>query len=559
MNLKYRENAVKVLCAEDLSRDLYGGGCLAKLMFEKEIKPDVFDRLNQIAMWFELPHPRGRDRTGEPDFAANKLIRILYLTEQKLPEKTVSLIRKFFQEYNFESKYKSENHVILFHSARYLYALKYPEDEFIQYGMNAEKMKKEERVFLHEFISFRMKRGTGEFDSLGYGAELFAALLNLHDFGETDMRRYSRMALNVLLLDMLADSSKEGYYGGAHGRIYERMALDFKNAPMCGLYEWYFGTGTHPFACIEAITSGFTPADYVLNVWKNRPESWENRECKHLHSITFDTPQRFAAQVKGNINKYTYVTSEFIMGAVNWQDDYPGKSEAAWYAHHQQHEWELTICKERSDLRIFTHHPGNGGPEGKEHGYWTGDLGCCCGQFFCEKNVVIAMYDIPEGKRQMIHARIPFGRLDAKIDGNFIWMEAFEVYAVLWMSNGVEAAGTDYPEDEIRSGGAKHGIMCMAGTRKQFGTMEIFKACVRKHPPVFLPAEMKMQFSSLAMTRDQRYINGEKVVFPYDTFDNPMFASKWGSGRIQTERVILDFEGWGSVSRRKTESGGNRQ
>ena len=68
------------------------------------------------------------------------------MLENKLPAETKDLINKFFTEWNFESKYKSENHMLLFHSSRYLYALKFPTIKFKQYGMTAEEVIKQDNT-----------------------------------------------------------------------------------------------------------------------------------------------------------------------------------------------------------------------------------------------------------------------------------------------------------------------------------------------------------------------------------------------------------------------------
>ena len=69
------------------------------------------------------------------------------------------------------------------------------------------------------------------------------------------------------------------------------------------LYQLYFGTADDCTACLEAAASSFVPADYVYDVLNSRPERWVNRECKHLHSITYNTPHRQVPQVPGSINK----------------------------------------------------------------------------------------------------------------------------------------------------------------------------------------------------------------------------------------------------------------
>ena len=310
MNQRLRDKMISEFLNSNLDRDTYGGISIARLLFSPDGGEKEIQRLNRIARWFELPHPttEGRDLKAEPDFVAHKLVRACFSLEEKLPEDTRKLIRKFFTEWDFESKYKSENHMFFFHTSRYLYALKYPDTVFLQYGMTAREVVEKDRDFLQEFIRFRAQRGWAEFDSYGYGAEDFTILLSLYDFGEPPIRKYAEMSANLLLLDMIMDCSREGYYGGAHGRIYENTVFDHRKSGMYVLYQLYFGEDLPDGLFLEPIASHFVPADYVYEVLNSRPKSWENRECKHLHSITYHTPHKQVPQVPGNINKRILIT-----------------------------------------------------------------------------------------------------------------------------------------------------------------------------------------------------------------------------------------------------------
>ena len=550
MNRKLREKMIADYLAEDLEKDTYGGCSLARLLFAADTGREADGWLGRLARWFELPHPTipGRGPEGEPDFVAHKLVRACCSVEDKLSGETRELIRRFFTEHDFESKYKSENHMLLFHTSRYLYALRYPETVFRQYGMTAAEAVEEDRHFLQEFIRFRAQRGWAEFDSYGYSPEDFTALLNLCDFGEPQMRNYAEMSANLLLMDMLMDCSKEGYCGGAHGRIYESSVFDHRKSGLYLLYSLYFGEDVPDGMYLEPLASDFVPADYVYALFRSRPKAWGNRESKHLHSITYETPHRQVPQVPGSINKRTFVTPDYMIGGITWQDGYPEGSPAAWYAHHQQHEWELTLLT-GPDVRIFTHHPGSTGPEGKEHGYWTGDLFCCCGQFFSDRNIAMATYDIPEKELPFIHAAIPFKRLETEQEGNYLWMKASDrLYAMLWLSQGISQGGRGMEETEVRSYGRKHGVVCMAATKEECGSYEAFQEMAKANRPEFDPEAMTLSYSNLKMSPRDRMIDGVRVVFPYDTYDSPCMHSAFGSGVIETGQVIMDFNGWGTVT-----------
>ena len=122
MNQKLRTRIIANYLTEDLEKDSYGAGSLAKLLFTSDAGKEADAWLGRLARWFELPHPTipGRGPEGEPDFVAHKLVRACYSAEGKLSQETKEWIRRFFTEYNFESKYKSENNMLLFHASRYL-------------------------------------------------------------------------------------------------------------------------------------------------------------------------------------------------------------------------------------------------------------------------------------------------------------------------------------------------------------------------------------------------------------------------------------------------------
>lgn len=554
MNSIQAEYMKKNLLEKDLSRDTYGGNALARLLYEPAQRDGALERIERVAHWFEMPHPTapGRDIKGECDFAAHKLVRICWSAEDMLPQKTQAAIRRFFTQWDFSSKYCSENHIMLMHEARYLYALKYPDAYFAQYNLTAAEAIELDRAYLQEFIRFRAQRGWAEFDSFGYAPEVFTVLLNLIDFGEPQMANYAEMSANVLLLDMIMDcSKKEGYYGGAHGRIYDDAVQDFRTGGMYSLYQLYFGDKTAEPAYIEAIASRFRPADYVYDALRARPERWENRECKHLRSITENPPQQELPQVPGSINKRTLVTPDYIIGGVTWQDAYPAGSPAAWYAHHEQHEWELSILPE-PDCRIFTHHPGHCGHEGNEHGYWTGDLKCCCGQFFSDRNIAMATYDIPDDGEAFIIARIPFHRLSVERDGHYLWMQAPNgVCAALWFSGEISDGCEENKCVEVRSYGRKHGVVCVAASKAECGGIEQFKQMVYAGDPVLDAQTMTLRYANLEMNQKTRKIDGTAVQFPYDTYSSPCMRSKWGSGVIELPTAILDFSGWGTVTHKR--------
>ncbi|MDF2924583.1 MAG: hypothetical protein K0R57_3497 [Paenibacillaceae bacterium] len=552
-----QELLLNMLVKEDMSADFYASAAIANL--SKGLHVEASNRrLVRTAEWFEHPHPSGRDLQGEPDFAAIKLVRALYQFggTTLLEARTEQAMAEFFLQSQFESKYKSENHMLLFHASRYLAAQKYPGQWFAAYGKTGEELLGEDGAFLHRFLVFRARRGWAEFDSCCYLAPVMECLLCLYDFScNGKLKQLAGMMLDVLMLDMVCDSL-DGLYGGAHGRIYGHHALDHARGAVFPLYYLYFGhsygSALRSNCLIDALLSAYRPHAVVREIAGGRTLPYTHRESKHLHSITCEPPHVQLPQEEGSINKYTYVTPRYVMGAVNYQDPYRAGSEASWYAHHQQHQWDLTLAG-GTDWKIFSHHPGHSGTEGSEHGYWTGDLGCGCGQFFGERNVVMAMYRIPaEQEFAWIHLHVPRAVFDEVTEaGNYLFLHKEGTYVSLYLHNGYEwTEEGEYAGRELICRGAVHAVICEAGIQEDFGSFAAFCEAVQKNEIGFDPAAMSLSYVSaqagqLHMDGSGRTLNGRRVAFPYPTYDGPYMQSAYDSGVITAgingKRLIYDF------------------
>ena len=521
-------------------------------------KPDMKERaelvIRRTANWFnECPYVRSdgvrRSPQGECDFAAMRLARVLITGTKELSQKTLKMVDEFFLKNNFESHYKSENHMLIFHVSRYIAAHFYREHIFEAYGKTGQQLIEEDRQYLTDYLQFRGRHGWGEFDSAVYMGEDLAALFTLYDYAGEPLKTLARMSADQLLLDMLADTM-ESLYCGAHGRIYTRQALDHLNDETLIFYNLYFGgpyfdvTSPHETNIYaDILLTSYVPSDYVFAAAAEKPPQYENYEAKNLHSISCDIPHRKLTEEKGHISKYLYITPSYAMGGICFQDKYENP-EGAWYAHHQQHEWELTF-PHNTEAKIFTHHPGSHGQEGAEHGYWTGDLECCCGTFYSNKNKALAMYDIPDGEEYEINAHVLFDLYEVREEENYIFLKYESSYAALYFSEGYYHTDGEYGDRELRSAGRKHAVMCEAGTISEYGSFDSFISEIKKKPVKFDREKMSVEYDNIYMDKATRCLNGEKVEFPFPLFDNPFIHSELGSGIITVKTSLgeatLDF------------------
>lgn len=148
----------------DTGKDLFSNCAIANLVLHRYV-PEANKRIQHTAHWFEHPHPDGRSKNGECDFAAIKLCRASYLfrNTSELEKETRENIENFFLAQDFKSIYGSENHELMFRVSRYLMAQLLPEKMFMAYGKKGEFFKVEDAQWLKEFIRFRAKQGWGEF------------------------------------------------------------------------------------------------------------------------------------------------------------------------------------------------------------------------------------------------------------------------------------------------------------------------------------------------------------------------------------------------------------
>lgn len=540
----------------DKSEDPLGNRAIANLYLGRHAEA-ANAKLSQVAEWFEHPptfEPGIQaDPQGECDFAAIELARAWHLFDgsDKLTATTRDRIRRFFLTKNFESKYGSENHKLLFRTSRYLMAQAFPTETFKVYNKTGRELLAEDGDWLVKYIRFRAQRGWGEFDSACYIVPDWECLITLYDYArDRRVKRLSGMMLDLLLADMAVDSLN-GMYGGAHGRIYATDALDHGTEDSYPLQYLYFGNvdakslagrGT----IVDAVVSGYRPKKIVVDIALNRTVPYENRERKHLHNVTDVLPVK---PLDGSIRKYTYYTPQYVLGCVQRQDAYPSQ-ESGWYAHHEQHEWDLTIGT-GTRARIFTHHPGD---SGNEHGYWTGDMNCGCGQFFQNKTALVALYKIPEGQPdQFIHAYLPRAEFDEVLEENgWIFVREGKVCAALKMLGGHQWTRTGPWKDvEVVSTGGRNGAVCEAGLLEEFGGFEAFRKEIASNEVLFDREKMQLTYTSKRAgriyldTEGGRRLNGRDANLDYATYDCPYLSSAWKSGVVDIikgrRRLRLDF------------------
>ena len=528
-------------------------------VIEDEAADEAIRMIDAAASWYHIPHAEGcRNLSGENDFIAIRLIGALYEKEcyDKLPQYVRDSLKTFFTKDDYRSIYGSENHALIFRASRLLAAQFYRGEYFENAGMSGEDCYKADEEYLREFILFRAKYGWGEFDSLGYTAEVIMVLVTLCKYlADDSLRDICRKMTDVIFLDMIEDSMGY-YYGGAHGRSYPHRVIYRASCGMSCLYRYYFGTdfeGNDMMPSVNIYLSDYVPSEIVYRIAASPVTPRESRERKHLHLMSAWTHEilrdRLEAET-GSINKYTYVCEDYSIGAVNHQDDYSPLSTEMdrGYAHHQQHEWEFTLPA--SEHKIFSHHLGIPGYH-QINNRWTGDHGCCCGSFYSNKDTVVAMYNIDNREKpDIINAFIPLEAFKKHVpDGKYVFLEYGKLYISVYFDNGYEVCRD--PDDEFCgkefiSRGRQNAVVLRVRYAADFSSLEEFIGYIKALPVVFDRDAREVFFDGIHLTRNASFVNGKQNIFPYPaTYDSPIMYSEWGSGIIEIkygdEKAVYDF------------------
>ncbi len=526
--------------------------------------PHSRDRLMEdvtfAADWFEHPNVMGRSPRGEADFQAIRLVPLYYECYDALNEETKKALNRFFLKRDFFSFYESENHSLMNRVSRYLAAQFYMDKDvmFEQFEPWEPKQLYEwDRNYINEFLDFRAKRGWGEFDSYGYGLEILLILNILFAYTKDEvLKKKTGMAMDIILLDMICDS-KNGLYGGAHGRIYPAAALDSKKSGMFAAYCYYFGmqcgvSEEEILIPFSFLLSGYEPSAIVYDIEKNRKYPYINRERKHLHSCHAWAGRSICSAtleilLPYAISKQTYVGERYLLGAVNKQDAYPTGCIDAGYAHHQQHEWELTLLG-GTEHRIFSHHPGEAGYN-SQHNRWTGDLGCNCSTHYVDENTAISLYNItnPE-KFDYINAYVPLHIFNEVVmEEKYIFLKYPGLYISLYFSSGYRVNEEDeFAGREIISNGRKHAVVLRVEPEEKYTSMQEFIENIHGKTVRVDEETMRVEFDSIFVSYEGNGKDGKQNVYPYPyLYDCPYMKSLWQSGIVELTgehlHCIYDF------------------
>lgn len=493
----------------------------------------------------------------------------------------------------------TENHWVLFYSSLYLAAQSSPDagpGKWFNGKSSAENMS-EARAYLEHWMGITVAHGQGEYDSPSYIQEYLVPLGLLAGWAHDEaFRQKARMMLDYVIYDYAVENV-DGWYGGAHSRVYPKQIITQGRAPIEGIAWLLFGFGdfvADPAASILAM-SGYEPPPILERVARDRDRPYVERELKRTRwrernagAESFLIYDRRTAPVY----KYSYVDRDFVLGS----------SQGGLLQPIQQQTWSLVwrTDKKRLDAAntFFGLQPYSSPYEGTMYfgGDWdtVTDLivrskadydtedklpgGSPYEQVFQQGPALIALYDLPE-KNRFPHITTLFTRDLAQTvedPSGWIFTQAGPVYIAyrplapgVWKPNDWTGLLRNGAGGAFLSGGfnewgvghrcyvsdARHnGYVVQVAPVRDFKSYADFQQAVRALPITLVTEPVpEVTFTALdgrvlhARYGDTPTVNGERVDYAgWPLFDSPFAHEVRDSQRLEIrhgdKRYLLDFK-----------------
>lgn len=514
----------------------------------------------------------------------------------------------------------SENHQILFATSEYLIGQIYPDEVFPNSGLTgAEHMDKARKRIL-DWLEMRWDYGFTEFYSNVYYNEDIAPMTNLIDYARDDeIVAKTSIVMDLLIYDY-ASQSYQGDFNSVSGRAYEghrkggdrcsarditqylfygggtpvgEGGLDYcfmirHNYDVPGVFvdiahdtsevvvkasngldvselkrEGFSGTGTRSIMMQWGMES-FTNPEIIRNSLAIIRENgmFANRDLNafkdlditllrilHLEPLVsrIINPQTNGVSIQRG-DTYTYKTADHSMYTA--QHYHPGD-----YGD-QQHVQGANVDEH---FAIFHLHPAvrpdDSGANGNSPTYWVG-----YGHLpdaVQDKNVQLAVYDIPEKKGMMekklldyTHAYFPSEYFDdVVIEGRYAFGEKDGTYAVFITAN--DLAYREGTTDDLIQPGKQVYWITELGAEAEYGSFDAFMDAIKANPISFDPEKLVLTYTSQRRTYELKFndyfkVDGAVVDTDYSRYDSPYIHAEQKADTLTFEyngkSLYLDFD-----------------
>lgn len=524
------------------------------------------------------------------------MVTLMVAGEQGLDAPARARIAELWRTY-WPSRGDTENHWVLYYSSLYLAAQSYPgagPEKWFNGKSSAENMA-EARSYLEHWMEVTTSFGQGEYDSPNYLEEYAIGLALLSGWAEdAAFRHRAHLMLDYIFYDYAVETL-DGYYGGAHSRVYPRQIIAPGLTPSMALGWLLFGFGERqPNGTVQILAlSGYTPPPILERIARDRAQPYVERELKRTRwRLRNAGPESFVLGDKRTIPvyKYSYVDQDFILGSTQggllqpiqqqtwsliWRTDRPAAEAANTFFGVQPYsspfegtmyfgaDWDTVtnlIARSKADYDSPDKLP-SGSPFEQVHQHGA---------------ALVALYDIPPGTRFPLVTMF-FSRdltLTEEDASGWIFAQGGPAYIAYrpfaageWKPNdwtGLLARGaggfisTDFAKWGTGhrcyvSPALKNGYVVQVAPARNFASYEAFKAAVRALPLKFSTASLpEATFTALDGTViHARYgatptVNGQPVDFAgWPLFESPFGHATRGSQKLEivhgAERLLLDY------------------
>lgn len=532
-------------------------------------------------------------------FWAYPMAAVMTAGRENLDDASWARIQELWKIY-WPSRGDTENHWAMSYTSRYLAAQMRPgagPDQWFNGRSSAENMA-EARDYLLHWMEITTSYGQGEYDSPNYIQEYIIPMSLLAGFAQDpELRQKARMMIDYIIYDY-AIEQVEGFYGGAHSRVYPKqiVAPGLTNSSNLGWMLFGFGDrppGNDPGLVLLAL-SGYVPPPILERVARDRDQPYVERELKRTRwRLRHAGPHSFTIGDKRTVPvyKYSYVDRDFVLGSsqggllqpiqqqtwsLDWRTDKPTQEAANTFFGVQPYSsplegtmyfgenWDVVtdlIARSKADYDSEDKLPSGSPYE----------------QVFQHRTALIALYDMPEGNR-FPHIITFFSRdLEHTVSdpSGWIFTQGGPVYIAYrpfapgeWKPNdwtgllkggagGWVAAGAEKWGEGHRclvSGAPKNGYIVQVAPARDYASFDAFKSAVLALPVKFATEPVpEATFTALdgsvlhARYGDTPTVDGRPLDYAdWPLFDSPFAHETRGSQKLEIrhgrERYLLDFK-----------------
>jgi hypothetical protein len=481
----------------------------------------------------------------------------------KLPGKLINHVLINMASRFGENKGFTENHKLMYRTARYLYGQTWPDGPKFADGMTPVEGMKEAEEWINNFIDRATSLGMMEYDSVNYHSFYLLCFTSLYDFSTDQLMRQKAWMMMQLLLADWAPEYLKGNWIGSHSREKHNQATHtiFNSGTAIPFGYLFFGDSTfypsldETFYVLLGAIQDFRPLSIIGDIATNRSKPYVHKETK--------APRRGFGCNTSDLPtwKYDYVTKDYALSSSY------GDITAV-----ENHRWDLTWVSPRDGSTLFFINPSYSGEQLSK--YFDGDKKTLAEKIAGERpyykdpnkwvegsqfekmlqheNSIIVLYDIPKDERnQNVNGFFSKAIENRVEEDGWIFCDTDNVYiAVKPLTKGVWHEEEDHFRFTLNS--SKTGIVMEVAQKSEYPSFDAFKAQIKKNNLSVDIDKMHVAYTDSRGDKfdytypDKRSVNGKAITFDnWPLFGGPFVNSIKGSKIINLtygkEKVTLDF------------------